>query len=26
VIEPQKRKRLKGIGSVHVWRLRSAGR
>jgi adenylate cyclase len=26
VIEPQRRKRLKGLGSVHVSRLRSAGR
>ena len=26
VIEPQSRKRLKGLGSVHVSRLRSAGR
>jgi adenylate cyclase len=26
VIERQKRKRLKGIGTVDVWRLRSAGR
>jgi adenylate cyclase len=26
VIEPQRRKRLKGLGTVHVFRLRSAGR
>jgi adenylate cyclase len=25
VIEPQRPKRLKGLGSVHVFRLRSAG-